>query len=34
MGIKDLLQILKSIEEKKNLKEYEGQTVGIDGHCW
>ena len=34
MGIKDLLTSLKSIEQRKHLKEYEGQTLAIDGYAW
>jgi exonuclease-1 len=34
MGIKDLLPNLKSISVQKNISEYSGQTVAIDGYCW
>lgn len=34
MGIKDLLQNLKSIQRVKNVSAYSGKTVAIDGYCW
>ena len=34
MGIKDLLQNLKSIQRVKNVSCYSGKTVAIDGYCW
>lgn len=34
MGIKNLLPTLKSIERHKHVREFSGQTVGIDALCW
>ena len=34
MGIKDLLPSLKSIQRPKNVEDYAGMTVAIDGYCW
>jgi exonuclease-1 len=34
MGIKDLLPSLKSITRQRNISNYAGQTVAIDGYCW
>lgn len=34
MGIKDFLPQLKSITKRKNIKDYAGQTVAVDGYCW
>ncbi|KAG6955935.1 hypothetical protein JG688_00011667, partial [Phytophthora aleatoria] len=34
MGISGLLPVLKSITETKNIEEYKGRTLAIDGYCW
>ena len=34
MGIKNLLPYFKNVQEEKNIKEYSGQTVGIDTYVW
>ena len=34
MGIQGLLPALKSITEKKHLKQYEGQTAAVDLSVW
>lgn len=34
MGIKDLLPNLKQIQESKNIADYNGITVAVDGYCW
>jgi exonuclease-1 len=34
MGIKGLLMNTKSMGRTRNIKEYEGKTVGIDGYSW
>lgn len=34
MGIKDLLPHLKSIQKQRNISEYAGLTVAVDGYCW
>jgi hypothetical protein len=34
MGIKDLLPHLKSIQQPKNISDYAGLTVAVDGYCW
>ncbi len=34
MGIQGLLQVLKSIQERKHISEYHGQRVAIDAFCW
>ncbi|KAI7892724.1 PIN domain-like protein [Mucor mucedo] len=34
MGIKGLIPLLKPIQKDIHIKEYAGQTVAVDGHCW
>ncbi|TMW66390.1 hypothetical protein Poli38472_004155 [Pythium oligandrum] len=34
MGISGLLPVLKSITVTKDLREYRGETLAIDGYCW
>ena len=34
MGIKDLLPTLKSIQKPRNVSDYKGLTVAVDGYCW
>ena len=34
MGIKDLLPSLKSIQKQRNVADYKGLTVAVDGYCW
>ncbi|CAD7958550.1 unnamed protein product [Amoebophrya sp. A120] len=34
MGIKGLLPLLHSVQEDKHIREFEGQTAGIDGYVW
>lgn len=34
MGIKDLLQNLKSIQTPVNVSKYQGEVVAIDSYCW
>ena len=34
MGIKDLLQNLKSIQRRVHISKYSDQPVGIDSYCW
>lgn len=34
MGIKNLLPTLKPIEKHRHVRDYSGQTVGVDALCW
>lgn len=34
MGINNLLVYLRSIEQKKHITDYHGQTIAVDGYCW
>ena len=34
MGIIGLLPALKSITRRRNIREFSGETVAIDGYCW
>ena len=34
MGVKNLLQVLKSSTKKVHLRDYAGKRLGIDGMCW
>lgn len=34
MGIKGLLPLLKPVQRKLHIKEYAGEKVAVDGHCW
>jgi exonuclease-1 len=34
MGIIGLLPALKSITKHKNIRDYAGQSIAIDGYCW
>jgi exonuclease-1 len=34
MGIIGLLPALKDITHKRNVRDYAGQSIAIDGYCW
>ncbi len=34
MGIQNLLQMLKSIQRRRHVREYKGLRVAIDAYCW
>lgn len=34
MGIKDLLQNLKSIHRRVHISKYQNEPVAIDSYCW